>query len=69
MLLQMAIFHSFLWLMFYCMYVSDCVFAHTHTLPTRSSVNTHVGCFYVLAIVNSATVNTGLHVSFQISFL
>ena len=32
------------------------------------SVNGHLGCFCVLAIVNSASVNIGLHVSFQIMF-
>ena len=26
----------------------------------------HLGCFYVLSIVNNAAVNRGLHVSFQI---
>ena len=30
------------------------------------SVDGHSGCFYVLAIVNSAAVNIGVHVSFQI---
>ena len=28
----------------------------------------HLGCFHVLAIVSSATVNTGLHVSFWTMF-
>ena len=32
------------------------------------SVNGHLGCFYVLIIVNSAAVNIGVHVSFQIMF-
>ena len=27
-----------------------------------------LGCFHVLAIVNSAVVNTGVHISFQIMF-
>ena len=32
----------------------------------HSSVNGHPGCFHVLAIVNSAAVNNGIHVSFSI---
>ena len=33
----------------------------------HSSVYRHLGCFCVLAIVNSAKVNIGVHVSFQIT--
>ena len=32
----------------------------------RSSVDGHLGCVHVLAIVNSAAVNTRVHVSFLI---
>ena len=37
-----------------------------HRFFTHSSVSAYLGCFYVLAIVNSATMNTGVHVSFRI---
>ena len=37
-----------------------------HNFFIHSSVNGHLGCFLVLAIVNSSAVNNGIHVSFSI---
>ena len=37
-----------------------------HDFFIHSSVNGHLGCYHVLAIVNSATMNNGIHVSFSI---
>ena len=37
-----------------------------HNFPIRLSVDGYLGCFHVLAIVNTAAMNTGVHVSVSI---
>ena len=58
MLLQMALFHFYGWIIFHCIYVPH--------LLIHSSFNGHLGFFHVLAIVHSAPMNIGEHISFWI---
>ena len=58
MLLQVALFHSFNdWVTCHCVYKYHIYFIH-------SSVNEHLDYFSVLAAVNSAAMNIGVHLSF-----
>ena len=40
-----------------------------HSFLIYSSGNGHLGCVHVLAIINSAVVSIGVHVSFNSGFL
>ena len=55
--LQMTLFHLFIWLSNIPLYI--CI---------TSSLSIHLGCLRILAIVNSPSVNIGVHVSFQTVF-
>ena len=57
----MALFHSFSWLSSIPLYV--------YSILIHSSVDEHVGCFHVLDVVNSATMDMQVHVSFLIIVL
>ena len=61
MLLQMAKFHSFWWLSNIPLYIYHIIFIHS---PADGQM---LNDFYVLAPVNNTAMNTGVHVSFQVS--
>ena len=44
------------WIIFHCMYISY------HIFSIHSSVEGHLGCFYLLAIVSHATVNMRMQI-------
>ena len=63
MLLQIALFHSFLWL-------SVSHFIYIPHLLIHSSVDEHLGYFHVLAsVVDIGAMNIGMHVTFELHYL
>ena len=40
------------------------IYIHNHIFFSHLSVDGYLGCFHLLAIVNNAVMNIGVHVSF-----
>ena len=59
--LKLIQMHSFLWLSNIPLYIYI-----YHSFFIHSSVNRHLGCFHVLAIIKSAEMNNGIHVYFLV---
>ena len=50
-----------------CVYTLYSHTSHTHIFSIHSSASGHLDCFQTLAIINSASMNTEVHASFQIN--
>ena len=73
MLLQMAKFHSFIYLrntpvcVCVCVSVWECVCVCVYHTFIHSSFDGHIGCLHILAVVNNSAVNIEMQVVFWIN--
>ena len=58
-------FFSYGWVIFHYIYLYICIYIYLYTYHVffiLSSVNGHLGCFHVLAVLNSAAMNIGVDI-------
>ena len=51
-----------------CIYIYIYIYIYTYQSFIHSAVNRHLGCFQVLAIMNSAAINIGHMYTFELEF-